>query len=126
MNKKKYHEINHKEIYIQKYYVYYQIKQKNINDYATINKNYVDNFGQNLKLTKFQFAKIKNNFNDEYKNLDIIQLIEKIKINILELYINIYNISYEFKSKNKINNRENRLIFFGIKKFGFNFICSHC
>ena len=28
MNKKKYHEINHKEIYIQKYYVYYQINQK--------------------------------------------------------------------------------------------------
>ena len=116
MNKKKYNEINHNEIYIQKYYVYYQIKHKNINDYSTIYKNFVDNFGENLKLTKLQFAKIKNKFNDEYKNLDLIQLIEKIKINIPELYIKIYDITYEFKLKNNIQNRDNRLIFFGIKK----------
>ena len=116
LNQKKYDEINPKEIYIQKYYVNYQIQQKNINDYATINKNYIDIFGQNLKLTKSQFAKIKNIFNDEYKNLDIIQLIEKIKMNIPELFIKIYDITYEFKIKNKIVNRENRLIFFGIKK----------
>ena len=37
-------------------------------------------------------------------------------MNIPELFIKIYDITYEFKIKNKIDNRENRLIFFGIKK----------
>jgi len=113
---KKYNEINHKEIYVQKYFVNYQINEKNIKDYATINKNYVDIFGDNLNLTKSQFSKIKNKFNDEYKNLDIIQLIEKIKTNIPDLYIKIYDIKYEIIIKNKKNNRDNRLIFFGINK----------
>ena len=37
-------------------------------------------------------------------------------MNIPELYIKIYNIKYEFKLKNKIDNRENILMFFGLKK----------
>ena len=37
-------------------------------------------------------------------------------MNIPELYIKIYDIIYEFKLKNKSENRENRLYFFGLKK----------
>ena len=72
-------------------------------------------FGENLNLSKSQFSKIKNKFNDEYKDLDIIQLIEKIKIQVPDLFIKIYDIKYEIKFKNLLESRENRLVFFGLE-----------
>ena len=41
-----------------------------------------------------------------------------------ELIIKIYDILYEIKIKNKLENRENRLVFFGIKK-NFDLITYH-
>ena len=83
------------KIYIKKIYVHYIIINKNINNYLTINKNFVDDLGENLKLNKNQIDKIKSKYNDEYKDLNIIELIEKIKVHIPNLYIKINEIKYE-------------------------------
>ena len=115
LDKKKYKIINYKDIEIQKMFVHYIIKNKNINDYNTINKYFVDDFGENLKLNKNQISKIKNKLYDEFKDLNLIELIEKIKVNIPDLYINIFDIKYELEIKNKKVIRDNRIIFFGIK-----------
>lgn len=108
-------DINSDDIYIQKMFVAYMINKKNIIDYTTINKYYVDLFAHNLKLTKSQISKIKNKYLDEYKGLDFIQLLEKIKDKIPNLFTQIYDIKYNIKIKNKNTIRENRIIFFGIK-----------
>ena len=116
MESNKYTELNSDDIYIQKLFVIYMINQKNIWDNPTINKYFTDYFGSNLSLSNSVLSKIKNKFFDEYKDLDLIQLLEKVKLNIPNLFINIYDVEYEIKIKNKRNIRNNRIIFFGIKE----------
>ena len=68
-------------------HAHYIIKNKNINDHLTINKKY----------------------NDKYKDLNIIELIEKIKV-IPDLYIKIFDINYDINNNKKLV-RDNRIIF---------------
>ena len=66
-----------------------------------------------MKLNASQLSKLKTKFLDEYKGLDIIQLLDKIKNKIPNLYKKIYDIKYDIEIKNKKIKKSNRLIFFG-------------
>ena len=113
---KKFNESNHKEIYVQKMFVQYIIKSKNIDDYLSINKNFVDDFWENIELSQNQLYKINSKYNDEYKDLNIIELIQKIKVYIPDLYIKINDIKYAIEIKKEKLLRDNRIIFFGLDK----------
>ena len=59
---KKFNESNHKETYVQRMFVQYIIKSKNIDDYLSINKNFVDDSGENIELSKNQIYKINRTY----------------------------------------------------------------
>ena len=111
MESNKYTELNSDDIYIQKLFVIYMINIKNIRDNPTINKYFTDYFGSNLSLINSILSKIKNKFFDEHKDSDLIQLLEKVKLNFPNLFVNIYDIEYEIKIKNKQNIKNNIIIF---------------
>ena len=115
MDSKKYEEINSNELFIQKWFILYMINKKNITENSTIFKYFFDTFGINLKLTKSQISKLKNKYLDEFKGLDFIQLLEKVKNNIPNLFVKIYDVTYEIEIKNKSVSRNNRIIFFGLE-----------
>ena len=115
MDSKKYEEINSNELFIQKWFILYMINKKNITENSTIFKYFFDTFGINLKLTKSQISKLKNKYLDEFKGLDFIQLLEKVKNNIPNLFVKIYDVTYEIEIKNKSISRNNRIIFFGLE-----------
>ena len=102
MDSKKYEEINSNELFIQKWFILYMINKKNITENSTIFKYFFDTFGINLKLTKSQISKLKNKYLDEFKGLDFIQLLEKVKNNIPNLFVKIYDVTYEIEIKKKI------------------------
>lgn len=72
--------------------------------------------GVKLKLSKSQLSKIKSKINKEYIGLDLIEFLQKIKISIPDLFIEITVINYEIKLNNKEYKRSNRLYFFGLTK----------
>ena len=93
----------------------YSIKNNNDINYPTKYKNFYDLTHENIKLSKSQLSKIKNSIIDNYKGLSLNEIIEKVKIEIPDLYIIINDINYQINIKNKVQNRQQRIIFFGIK-----------
>ena len=108
--------LNFNDEYIQKLFILYMINKKNITDYNLINNKLVEISGAKLKLSKSQISKIKSKNNKEYIGLDLNQLLEKIKLTIPDLFVEITDFNYEIKIKNKDCKRSNRLYFFGLKK----------
>ena len=96
--------------------MYYIWTIKIIADYNTINNKLIEISGFKLKLSKSQLSKIKSKINKEYIGLDLNELLQKIKISIPDLFIEITDINYEIKLNNKEHKRSNRLYFFGLKK----------
>ena len=73
------------------------LNKKNITDYSLINNKLVEISGIKLKLSKSQLSKIKNKNNKEYIGLDLNELLQKIKLSILDLFIEITDFNYETK-----------------------------
>ena len=82
--------------------MFYSIKNNNDIDYPTIFKNFYVRTHENIKLSKSQLSKIKNSIFDNYKGLSLNEIIEKVKIEISDLYIIINDINYQINIKNKI------------------------
>lgn len=67
-----------------------------------------------MNLSKSELSQIRGKVVDEYKNLDLVQLTEKIKNNQPNLKIFTLDIQYEIINKNsKKENKFEKLIFFG-------------
>ena len=113
---KKYDKLQFDKINIQKLFVLYFLNKENITDFNIINNKFVNITNKNLNLTKSQITKLKHNTHSEYIGLDLLQLLDKIKLNLPDLFIEIYDINYDIKERNKVSTKSNRLIFFGLKK----------
>jgi len=91
------------------------VKNKEI-DNASIIKQFFDTTKEKFILSKSEISKIWSKIIGEYKNLSLEQVINKIKEAIPDLLIKIHDIIYEKKIKNKIERRNQRLIYFGASK----------
>ena len=105
----------------QKYYVYYSIIKNNDIDNATIRKNFYDKTKISLGLNVFDISKIRNKIIGKFKNLNLDDLITKIKCNNLEIDKYIFDIKYNIKIKNKDIERKQKIIIIGIKD-NFNYL----
>ena len=117
IEKKEYEKLDFSKIKIQKYYVFYSIYKNNNIDYQTIIKNFNSITKSKFILSQSQLSKIKNEVIDNLKDLDLYQLVNKIKEDISDLYIYVNDIKYEVIIKNKNVEREERIIYFGLKKY---------
>ena len=70
----------------------------------------------NLDISRSQISKIRTKLTNNYKGLDIVQLVNTLKLTIIDLKVNIEDINYEITIKNKIEKRKERIKFFGIKQ----------
>lgn len=106
-------QILNKNIY-KKFYVEFSIKENNNIDNPSIKKFLFDKFKVNLNLKLSEFSHIQNKIVDNYQNLTLDELIDKLiqKESNLEKYI--YDIKYEYK--NKISERIQKIIIFGDKE----------
>ena len=113
---KDFNGINFEDSKIQKYFIKYLINEDNTIENSSILNKYNKLTKHNITLTKSQIAKIRNKLLDNYNNLTLIELLENIKINVPDLVINIIDIKYDYKEKNKNIEREQRIFLFGTKK----------
>jgi len=113
--KKEYDHIDFKKKYIQKFFVELNIKDNNNIDNPSIKKLFFDKFNFNLNLTLSELSHVRNKIIDNYKNITIDQLIDKLieKEPNLEKYI--YDIKYDYKIKNNKSIRTQKIIIFGDK-----------
>ena len=81
----------------QRYYVIHILKQNPDIDLNTIYKKFYDETKNKLTLSKSYICKIRGKINDNYKGLSLLELINKIKIDIPDLYSNIIDIKYDIK-----------------------------
>ena len=99
---------------IQKYFVKYMILYKN----EITNAEIINEFSKCSKakylLNKVTITKIRTKIVDNYKYLNLYDLVGKIELNVPNLKKYILDISYEIKIKNKKRSREQRIILFGI------------
>ena len=77
-SKKEYNNIDFKKKYIQKFFVELNIKDNNNIDNPCIKKTIFDKFNLNLNLTLFEISHIRNKIIDNFKNIIIGQLIDKL------------------------------------------------
>ena len=113
---KNYKQINFEDNIIQKYYLIYYINKLNDISYSKLAIDFFNLTKIKFNISNSQFYRIKNNTIDNYKGLSLIELINKIKIEIPDLYININDVKYNINIKNKNIERQQTIIFFGIKK----------
>ena len=66
-------------------------------------------------MTKSQISKIRAQIIDKYKDLNLEEVIGKIKNDVPNLIILVNDIKYNVKIKNKYVDREHRIIIFGEK-----------
>ena len=76
LDENKIDDLNFQDIKIQKYYVEYSIKKNNNIENSTLFQNFKKIAKQNLSLTKSQISKIRNKLIDNYKNLNLNDLLE--------------------------------------------------
>lgn len=81
----------------QRYYVFHILKQNNDQDLNTIYKKFYEETKIKLSLSKSCICKIRSKINDNYKGLSLLELINKIKIDIPDLFSNIIDIKYDIK-----------------------------
>jgi len=101
---------------IQKYYVIHSLFRNNDLDINTLYKNFYEFYKKKLILSKSCICKLKNKIIDNFKGLSLLDIMNKIKIEIPELFTNILDIKYDIKIKNKNETREQRIIIFGLDK----------
>lgn len=83
-------------------------------DNPTIKKQFFDLTNSSLNLPISDLSRIRSSVLDQYKNLDLENLITKLKANDSDIVIKYININYQYK--NNIEIREQRLILFGLKE----------
>ena len=115
--KKKFADIDFK---IKKYHRYYIKALIQNNDFTDI-PNAIDKFkkdtGYNILLSKQDISVIKSTFTTKYNNIDLLDLINKINNESLKIEIYSTDIKYKYQNKknNKSEDREEKIIFFGLK-----------
>lgn len=112
---KQYKKIKFNEIKIQKYFVMYIISQNKSIDNASIINKFKTITELDLTLSKSTISNLRNSIVDTYKDLDLNQLIEKIKEEHPDLMIYIQDIKYEIFIKNNKEERNERIIYFSKK-----------
>ena len=83
-------------------------------DNPTIKKQFFDLTNSSLNLLISDLSRIRSSVLDQYKNLELENLITKLKANDSDIVIKYININYQYK--NNIEIREQRLILFGLKE----------
>ena len=116
MKNKEYNKLLFNERQIQKFYAQLLITDNNNIDNPTIKKNFFELTNIPLKLSLTDLSRIRNNIIDNYENLDLENLISKIKIENEEILIKIIDMKYLYKRKSKNINREQRVFIFGVKE----------
>ena len=100
---------------IQQFYIFYSIAKNNDIDNPTIYKNFFNLTKEKIILTKSQISKIRAQIIDKYKDLNLEEVIGKIKNDVPNLILLVNDIKYNVKIKNKYVDREHRIIIFGKK-----------
>ena len=113
---KDYNKLDFKDKEIQKFYVYYIISENNNIDNPSIKKYYYNLTKVSLSLNLVELSRIRNKITDKYKNLALEEIIDRLKLDNLDIYTNILDLNYEYKNKNKTEKREHRIIIFGLKE----------
>ena len=116
MDEKKYGNIDFKNTKMQTFYIYFSIFKNKEIDNRTLIKIFKSLSKINLDISRSQISKIRTKLTNNYKGLDIVQLVNTLKLTIIDLKVNIEDINYEITIKNKIEKRKERIKFFGIKQ----------
>ena len=116
MKEKQYNKIDFSNIEIQKYYVYYLIYENNSIDNPTIKKSFYNLTNRVLSLNLVELSRIRNKVLDKYKNFALEDLISKLQLENLDIYIKILDLKYENKKNNNTEFREQRIIIFGLNE----------
>ena len=114
--KKKYGKIDFKGTKIQKFYIYYSIFKNKEIDNSILIKNFKSLSKINLYISRAQVSKLRTKLINNYKGLDIVQLVNTLKLTLTNLIVNIEDINYEITIKNKIEKEKKRIIFSVLNK----------
>ena len=112
-NKNINNEINYKEKYIQKYIITYILSNNISLDNPLLLKKFNEITNEKLLLTKTEISRIRNKIIGTNKNISIEDALNKIKESVPNLIIKIEDINYKIKKNNKIEEKEERIYYFG-------------
>ena len=101
---------------MKKYYVFYLINENNSLDNLTIKKTFYNLTNKALSLNLVELSRVRNKVLDKYKTLVLEDLISKLQLENLDIYIKILDLKYDYKKNNNTENREQRSIIIGIKE----------
>ena len=116
MKNKEYNKINFKEREMQKYYSIFAISENNNLDNPSLKKNFFNLTNTSLNLSIVDLSRIRNKVLDQYKNLDFENLLLKLVIEDSEISIKFLDIKYVYNKNDEEENREQRIILFGLKE----------
>ena len=63
-----------------------------------------------------EILRIRNKITDKHKNLTLEEIIDRLKLDNLDIYTNILDLNYKYKNKNNKEKREKRIIIFELKE----------
>ena len=63
-----------------------------------------------------EISRIRNEITDKHKNLTLEEIIDRLKLDNLDIYTNILDLNYKYKNKNNKEKREKSIIIFEIKE----------
>jgi len=63
-----------------------------------------------------EILRIRNKITDKHKNLTLEEIIDRLKLDNLDIYTNILDLNYKYKNKNNKEKREKSIIIFEIKE----------
>ena len=63
-----------------------------------------------------EILRIRNKITDKHKNLTLEEIIDRLKLDYLDIYTNILDLNYKYKNKNNKEKREKSIIIFEIKE----------
>ena len=63
-----------------------------------------------------EILRIRNKITDKHKNLTLEEIIDRLKLDYLDIYTNILDLNYKYKNKNNKEKKEKIIIIFEIKE----------
>ena len=110
-------KIDFTDFKIQKYFAYNMINNNNNITNPELKNLFYTKYKTTFKLSYSNISHIRTNILNNFKNLDLTSLINKIEISDLNIEKYILDVKYDYKIKNNnIENRKQRIIIFGIEE----------
>ena len=79
-------------------------------------QSFKNDTGFMLLLRKEEINVLKSQLTDNYKNMNLLELINQLNDALYELEVKSSDIKYKYKNKNKTEEREEQIIVFGTKE----------